>query len=193
VAQPTRRLPSSGRGAAPASQPVDDGEPLPAPARSRLPLVLGGVAVLAVVVVGAALALRPGEATPTPVVAAPGKTPPVTPPPKPDPTPTPTPTLTPQPERVQLKLTSTPEGAEVFDGDTLIGTTPLNLGREKGKALRLIVKKPGFVDATRAVSPEGDLSLDFELAPVKKAAPTNPTTTTPKPPAKPDGLRDAPY
>jgi serine/threonine-protein kinase len=159
------------------SQPVlvaqPDLEPaLPVAPKSKLPLVIGGVVVLAMVVGGAGFALsgnKPVEPAvpvkPEPVVVAPEPVRPAEPV-KPVPVVAPEPT---KPEQVTLRLTSEPDKAEVDEEDgTIVGTTPFPWTVEKGKKLTFLVKKDGYQPERKSVNPSGDLDLNVKLTPVAK-------------------------
>jgi eukaryotic-like serine/threonine-protein kinase len=90
-------------------------------------------------------------------------------------------TAPPRPAKVTLRLSSTPSGATVVDeadGEKL-GTTPLELTRPKGGALRLRIEKDGYAPGARTVSLDSDHTMDLALAPA----------AMPKPKAKPKAPR----
>ncbi|MFO0748976.1 MAG: PEGA domain-containing protein [Myxococcota bacterium] len=50
-----------------------------------------------------------------------------------------------EPQKVTIKLDSSPTGADVFDGETLLGKTPLAFSREKDSGtLKLSVQLKGY-------------------------------------------------
>ena len=74
----------------------------------------------------------------------------VTPPPVPvpaKPEPVPEPVVAPSPI-VQVKLTSTPNGARVSEGDKAIGTTPTTIDVVKGAPRRLVLSRRGYLSKT---------------------------------------------
>lgn len=151
-------------------------EPLPQLQKSKLPLVLGVVVLLLIVAVGV-IALRPGtgpavETPPvmeSPVVVA-----------KP---------VDPKPpvavEKVKLNFTSTPDKADVSEGDILLGVTPLVLHRTPGEVTELTFSARGFMPVTRKVRFDSEQTIPIELEKDKKV-------TGPRKPKQP-GLADDPY
>jgi serine/threonine protein kinase len=155
------------------------------PRRSPAPLVVGGLALLAVlggVVAYAVKGAPAAEPAPTTVVVAP----PVNErpaPPAQDPPPV---------EKVALTFRSVPEKAEVYEGDVLLGSTPFTLERPKdsppmeltfsAKGYTSVTRKVGFV-AAQDVAVE--LEKDVKLAPVKKRPTGAPTPD--------EGLKDNPF
>jgi tRNA A-37 threonylcarbamoyl transferase component Bud32 len=145
------------------------------PARkSRAPLFIAGGAVI---VVAGVLALTMG-----------GKKQPEPPPPAPvvaveKPVEKPAPVVEKKPEKVTLKVTSEPPGADVFraaDG-VLVGMTPLSMKMDPiaGKAVFLI-KKSGYKDARAELDADHDgeaqVKLDKPHAPAKKPDGPKPKT-----------------
>ncbi|UJR80792.1 serine/threonine protein kinase [Sandaracinus amylolyticus] len=143
------------------------GDVAPEPPKSKVPMIIGTVAVLLLMVGGGAAALvmtqQPAVAvTPPPVVSTPPPTPP-TPPVAPPTTPEETgagsvaagaegtstdvespreaaPAISPT-----IHLVSDPEGVEVWRGDELLGNTPFDLPRPaSGETLEVSLRKPGF-------------------------------------------------
>ena len=88
---------------------------------------------------------------------------------------------------VVLKITSTPDKAEVFDGDVRLGLTPFEMKWNEGTLLKLRVTRDGFLDELRSLSPVADLPLDFELT--KKPVAPRPKPKTPSG----DDLAPLPY
>ena len=152
--------------------------------------LLVGVPLVLFAGVGAVVALR----SPTP--ASP-PTPPVA-----EARPTPTPTRdTPPPaeapparaptvgDTILVRIRSTPEGAAVFDGDTQLGTTPLERQLRRNEARQFTFRLAGHQDERRKVDFTGELSesqeVSVQLAPVKAAPPptsrpTRPAKTSPE-------------
>ncbi len=152
-------------------------EPLPPLPRSKLPFVLGGVVGLLAIAVGV-VTLRP-ESKPV-VVEKPLVEKPVVVDKPVDPKVAPV-------EKVKLTFT-TPETTEVFEGDFLIGTTPLSISREPNTIAELTFKAKGFKDVTRKVRFENEQTIAIELDKDKKGG----TVPLGKKPTKP-GLADDPY
>ncbi len=176
------------RPTAPSAVPPVDEDDLQLAAPSRRPLFVG-LAIAALVVVGGVGAMMSSTGSGQPVP---------TPPAPPQALVEPAAPLAPvaavkepvaTPERIHLSLRTTPDKAEVLEGDAVIGTTPFEGAWDKGKPLKLSVRKEGFLVETVALSPMSDVSLERTLKPIKRAAPA------PKAPAasSDDGLKDAPY
>lgn len=72
----------------------------------------------------------------------------------------------------ELAVATTPPGADVWIGDTLKGTSPLTLAMDASAGATLSIRKTGFAELTREISPptEGNrvaLALDLErLGPI---------------------------
>ncbi len=141
-------------------------------AAAGLPLgALVGLAAAVVLVIGAAVAWK---VTSKPELAAP------------------TPTVL--PARVDgpaadapaatLKITvrTTPEGAEVVEGEAVIGTTPLTLDWPRGATRSFTLKAAGFKDLHKTLRPEADQALDFTL----ESSDPKPSGTKKPPPKKQD-------
>jgi serine/threonine protein kinase len=106
--------------APPASAPPPTTTSRPTTRTGRSPILLTSAIGLVVGLVGALALARLGATTPPAPAPAP--------PPAPTPTPTPAPpTAPPAPARGHLVVRTTPPGAEVRAGDTLLGTTPLEV------------------------------------------------------------------
>jgi eukaryotic-like serine/threonine-protein kinase len=155
-------------------------EPIVAPAKSKGPLIAAAVVVLLLVAGGAAAVLKPKEVeveAPQVVPAQPAEPPkplaqvPVEPPP-----------VAPSaPRVVKFTLETNPPGAEVFEKDVSLGTTPLVLQREAQSIAELKFVAKGYLELTRKVAiPLTDEARTFELEKVKKASGTGST----KPPAQ---------
>ena len=151
--------------------------------RSRGPLFTASGLVVVLLAALAFVVTRPPPQSP---VVVPVKVDPV-PPPEPvkvvEPVKPPSPAI----KMVVLKITSTPDKAEVFDGDVRLGLTPFEMKWNEGTLLKLKVTKDGFLDEMRSLSPVTDLPLEFEL---KK----KPVAPRPKPKPLPgDDLSPSPY
>jgi eukaryotic-like serine/threonine-protein kinase len=134
--------------------------------KSKLPLVLGAVAGLMLLGGGAASYVafsgEPEPETPieqpvaqTPVAQAP------TPPPVEAPPPVETPERVVAPEPVLVRVVSDPVGAQVWQGNTLLGNTPLDIPRPTGdENLELELRRRGYESQAFAIS---ELTLAGEL------------------------------
>jgi tRNA A-37 threonylcarbamoyl transferase component Bud32 len=73
------------------------------------------------------------------------------------------------PDHVRIQIVSTPSGAEVTNGDHLIGTTPTSIQLARGETVELVAHKPGYLAQARTLTAgaEGS-SLGFELAAVSR-------------------------
>lgn len=149
-------------------QPSQSSSVAAQPSGVPLAAVVGGVAVL-VLIIGAAVLwklTRPQEAvTPPPAVAR------VEPPPAKNDEPTST--------RVTLK--TTPDGAEVSEDGVTLGNTPLTLDWQRGATRTLTFKLAGHKELSKTLRAEADQTFDFSL----DAASTK-TPPVRKPPPKKD-------
>lgn len=181
-----RAIVSSGAHRGLQEQALSDEEPVVPPARSPLPLILGGVVGLAVLGGGAWFALKPDPKPDTPVV--------VNKPVEPDPTPVkhvePTPT-TPDPVKddvIKLSVDTDPSGADVFEGDVQIGTTPLTLSAQAGAVKEFTFSLNGHKPLHRKIGFAAEVAQGIHIKLEKSAtAPTRPVRTD-----KPD-LADNPF
>ena len=83
----------------------------------------------------------------------------------------------PKPTKPLLRVTSTPEGAQVLVDGTQVGVTPMKASVEPGKHI-VVIQKDGFTAEERTVSALGKVvTLQVELKEVAK-----PPTPTPPPP-----------
>jgi serine/threonine-protein kinase len=177
-------------GSAAAGDSIISGELAVARRRPTLFLAVAGAAVALAVIVVAALRSPPtsggarvsaqGTATPAPAPATTGELP--EPKVQPEKTSEKAPEkATDRAELVVLTLNSTPQGAEVFDKDELIGTTPVKVSRaaQPGE-LTLVFRKAGFKEVAHGVQGNKDAYLDVLLL----HDPTSGKSTKP-PPAKP--------
>jgi serine/threonine-protein kinase len=130
------------------------------PARSKVPFVVLGVGLLAAAVGGAVVLMKGEETVHAEVIVA-------TPEPKP-PEPKPleqVPEVPAAPKVVKYTIESEPSGAEVFEKDVLVGTTPFILAREPQTIVELTFKAKGYVELTRKVAVpllDGALSVPLE-------------------------------
>ncbi len=154
-------------------------EPLPQLQKSKLPLILGVVIVLLLIAVGVVV-LRPG---PEPVVEKP-------------PVVLDKPVVVEKPadpkspvtaEKVKLNFTSTPDKADVSEGDILLGVTPLVLQRAPGEVTELTFAARGFKPVTKKVRFDSEQTIPIELEKDKKGPGPGPR----KP--RQNGLADDPY
>lgn len=209
LATPAHATPMPARAPTPARAPST---PTPAPGASRSagpraakqrrsPWLLASGVALSLVLVGGVLASRDVETSPAP---APKPSPPpalaqpaVMPTPTPTPTPTPpTPTpptpstpTTPAPATLELRLSSTPDGAQVEVDGLLVGHTPLVVTGTEGAMLQLSLTAPGFTKLERRVLMSRQLpELTLALEKLR---------SSPRPPVKPTkpkpGLYDNPW
>jgi serine/threonine-protein kinase len=134
----------------------------PAPAKSKAPLVVGGLVLVALLAGGGVLALQSSKAPPEPVpVTTPTPDPLPKVEPKVDPPPPPTDAT---PKLVKLTLETKPEGAEVFEGDVSLGVTPFVLARAPQAVVELKFVLKGYQDLTKKVAmPLADEARSFEL------------------------------
>ena len=129
------------------------------PTSSKLPMVIAGVLGLAILGGGGYVLFKPGPEPVTPVVVEP-------PPPEPklDKVEIPPPPTKVEPKVVKLTIESKPDGAEVFEKEISLGTTPLVLSREAQSIVELKFVLKGFQDLQRKVAmPVDDGSRVFEL------------------------------
>ncbi len=166
---------------------LDSGSDLPLVApRSKAPLVLGTLFVLAVVAAGGYLLFAPSSPEPAkPVEVAAGK-PPAPEAPKPveavkAPEPPPPP---PAPTTVWLEVATHPSGATVkqVEGDAVLGKTPLRVELPKRQSLALKLELDGHVPVVREVpfSANVALQIDLEKKPRPRAVVPQPPPESPK-------------
>ncbi len=73
-------------------------------------------------------------------------------------------------EHVSLRVESEPAGAEVYEGDVLLGSTPLTLDRVKGSPpVSLTLKRSGFKPLTLRLGTASSLSVTRKLVPSRRA------------------------
>ena len=156
-------------------------EPLPPLARSKLPLILSVVVVLLAIVV-AVVVLRPD---PKPVVVEK----PVEKPVVEKPVLVADPRLPPAVDKVKLNFTSTPDKADVSEGDILLGVTPLTLMRAPAEITELTFTARGYLPYKRKFRFDSEQTIPIELEKEKKGGAQTPLTKKPKG----TGLADDPY
>ncbi len=157
-------------------------EPLPQLPRSRLPLILSVVVVLLAIVV-AVVVLRPD---PRPVVVEK----PVEKPLVETPVVVADPRLPPAVDKVKLNFTSTPDKADVSEGDILLGVTPLTLMRAPAEITELTFTARGYLPYKRKFRFDSEQTIPIELEKEKKGGGAQvPLTKKPKG----TGLADDPY
>ena len=151
-------------------------EPLPAPPRSRLPLILGGVAVVAAAGIAVVLAMGGGKAkgsnTPPPSPGTAAGT--AAPPPGPGTAATPVGGADALPARVTISLGSTPQGAEIYDMTTkeVVGVTPFDFELPGGREpRRYTLRLAGYAGKLIELVPSEDVTYTAELKALDGAAP----------------------
>jgi|JI10StandDraft_1071094.scaffolds.fasta_scaffold84147_2 serine/threonine protein kinase len=153
LAMPTGPMPATQTGA---SDPVED--TYSKPPTSKLPMVIAGVLGLVILAGGGYVLFKPGPEPVTPVV--------VDPPPEPkiEKVVEPPPPTKVEPKMVKLTIESKPDGAEVFEKEISLGTTPLVLSREAQTIVELKFVLKGHSELQRKVAmPVEDGSRVFEL------------------------------
>ena len=156
------------------------GAPPPAAPSSMRPIAIGaGIGVLVLAVAGA-IALRKPPA-PVAVVVAPTQVAP------------PAPAKPQLPANVGVHVETEPAGAQIFDGTSLLGTTPANLLLQRSRgAVNLTVKLAGYLPQTQGVDLAGagaaPVSLKLQLAPDPSAHKAEEKSHA-KPPGKHSGSK----
>ncbi len=162
---------------------IEGAMPPAAPEKNNKAILLVGALSIAAIaaVVGSQMGGTPPVAPPVtaatnPVVPTPVPTPAVTEAPKPQ-----------SPRSFGLVIESTPPGAEVKEGDKVIGTTPFRLSIDNDaaeKAPRLFsIQKEGYLpySISQGPSDKDEVKLSAKLEPEPRVARPGPRTT-PKPP-----------
>src|SRR5262245_33418217 len=97
---------------------------------------------------------------------------------------------------VEIVLRTVPPGAEIYDGEALIGASPLTFRRARAEgAVNLTFRRAGFREVTREVVPDRDRDLEVVLMAKPKSAPPPRTATPVAPPQEapePAATRPAP-
>jgi serine/threonine-protein kinase len=162
------------------------------PGRVRMMAIVGGVTLVLVVGGGLAITHRsapaPKVVTPVAALPQPVAAPPVV---------APAPVQPAQPTEVAITVSSTPEGAEVWNGAERIGVAPVTLRLPRSDSpVKLTLKKAGYRDETLDVTPNKDKELVPALEPkhdrvassghhpAKPVAHPNPQPTPPPPVTK---------
>ena len=127
-------------------------------------------------------ALRPAPLPPAAAQPVP-RTAPLDPSPVP-PLPSPPPSA-PGPAPVTVHLSSTPPGAEVLDGEALLGSTPVDLRLERDRAHALTLRKEGYAEQRRVLELSKVASDSLDVAVTLAAIPR---ANTPKPRDKPKDI-----
>ncbi len=73
---------------------------------------------------------------------------------------------------LKITLQTLPAGAEVLEGDAVIGRTPLPLEWTKGSQRTFVFRLAGYRDLEKSLKPESDQQLEFPLDAVPKAGPS---------------------
>jgi hypothetical protein len=156
---------------------------------SLMPRLAGGLALLVVGLAAAVVLLPKGEAPPIvrPVQGAPQPRAPT--PPAPD-----APLL---PAEVRITFETTPEGAEVYAGDELLGTTPFTLARKADESVTLTFQLKGYTPLTRKVrfASSGRIAVELERT-QDTGAPAGPKSRPKRvtyPPPGEDDLKAVPF
>ncbi len=188
--QARQRTQWTGNAAVPTEEDPAPARPAP---RSKLPLILGALAVVGGGAVAAMLLLGGGGRAAAPVtpVGAAGSAAGVAAA-VPAPVPPDAPALPPLPERVKIKIDSKPHGAEVADGTgRTLGRTPITLDLKAARTeLSFSLRLRGYGDTLVALVPDQDLAYVADLekgvagGPPKRqtvptTAPNTPAPTTP--------------
>jgi serine/threonine-protein kinase len=107
----------------------------------------------------------PTPSYPTPTPSYPTPTPSYPAPSYPTPTIQPLPLPLPAvPSKVSVRITSTPSRAKVYEGESLLGQTPLALSLDQGAVARsYVIKSSGYNDHPLSVVPDQDRVLDASL------------------------------
>jgi serine/threonine-protein kinase len=174
------------------------------PARSDMPLYLG-IAAAAVVLVGmtiAAVNAKSKKPTATPpavaVTNSATATQTSTVPTAPNPAENPPPE-NPQKAEVEIVLRTVPAGADIFEGDEKLGSSPLTLKRARQEQpFNFTIRHGGYRDVSREVIPDRDRDLEVVLvqkpkavvAAHKPAPPPQPAPQQPQPHQQPKRVSD---
>jgi eukaryotic-like serine/threonine-protein kinase len=157
----------------------------PASPKSKLPLIIGGGAIVAVGAIAAVFALGGAKHEPVDAPTAP-TAPAAAPTPAPAPTPTPTPAPLPQATvdkplgMITIELHSTPEGASVTDeAHHVVGKTPFSWTVQGTHASRqLAFQLRGYADASVELPLDGSMT-EYKQPLVKGTTPAVPVVTRP--------------
>jgi serine/threonine-protein kinase len=180
----TRSRPSVAAHRAPTPPPAAPPEP-PAGMSTGKKAALVGIPLLLLVAGGAVVALRPSESAPLPsqkpqVVEVPREQPPAKPSTETAKQDTPR-AVSPT---VVVKLTSTPDGAGIFNEEGVqIGTTPTSLSLSRDKKHKLKFQLQGYQDAERPLDlshvADDSVTMNIPLTQVRAASPNKPKPSKP--------------
>jgi eukaryotic-like serine/threonine-protein kinase len=90
-------------------------------------------------------------------------------------------------KHISVAVTSTPPGAEVVQGDRILGNAPVVVALPRGdQAITLAMRKEGFLTAQRTLTPNTDQEITVRLLPkpVEDTPPPEPAAPEPPPQAK---------
>ena len=173
------------------SQPSTTGPLTPAheaeiaPPKSRLPIVIGGLVVVAVASLAIVFVAKP---KPEPLIVKP-QPPIVTPPIAQQQTPTPT-TTEANVEEVEVIVDSQPPLAKIFVDGVAIADTPETIKVKKGATKSIVLQKDGFVDQPEILDPAKSRKVLVKL--VHKHVASNVPTPIKLPVRPPDPTPDPP-
>jgi serine/threonine-protein kinase len=142
--------------------PAPDDEPIAPPASSKLPMVLGGLVVLALLAGGAFFALKPDPKPPVVEVVKPVD--PVTPPVVDKPVEPVKPVEPAKAEPVKVTIDTEPTGADVYEGDVMVGTTPVTLSRGvNSAAIEFTFSLTGYKPLKRKIGFSAELTQGIKV------------------------------
>ncbi len=158
-----------------------------APAKSRLPIVVGGVVVVALASLAIVFVGKPKPEPPIVKPQPPIVTPPIAqnPPPQTPPT-----TLPADVEEVEVIVDSQPPLAKIFVDGVAIADTPETIKVKKGATKSIVLQKDGFVDQPELLDPAKSRKVLVKLVrkhvastePTPIKLPVRPPDPTPDPP-----------
>jgi hypothetical protein len=83
------------------------------------------------------------------------------------------------PTKVAIRIESTPETADVYEGSQRIGTTPYLLTADMGGAPRsFVLKREGYRDRPLSITPDQNRVVTAELERARRTSGTTKTTGT---------------
>ncbi len=153
----------------------------PAKRRSRVPWLLGGLAIALAAAAPVWYVLRAQDeqpvahTAPPPQPQPPAPAPPPAPPP---PAPPPPPAVDTAPAHVTITLRGLPAGTEIVDGDNVLGHAPdpIELPRSS-QQVTLVLRHAGYAPLKQAVVPDQDRTFVLELQRAAKPGPARPHPT----------------
>ena len=74
------------------------------------------------------------------------------------------------PDLVEVAFDSVPPGAEVRDGDRVLGTTPFFADLAPGAPVRLVFRRDGYLDLTHELVPAPGAPVSVRLRPRRRAS-----------------------